>query len=531
MTIKLYRTTKRRNSTATPVSKPALFELRATITADLKDESNILTPSFLLNMTGHDGSNYVEAFGRYYWIKDFVIVRASLFQLNCAVDVLASYRGRIRATRAFVLYDSVANTELPDHRLAIKTTPTVQTSQALMPWSFVQGSGTNFIAVSGNGKNTDAAGSTGVYTITPAGLSDLGFQVEDLLEAFDDQATAYDNNYQTWMDAAQAEMDGILTDPTRAIPHAIIATLYIQKAILGAIKTFFIDGLINFWKGIVKLFTGGDALKNVRAAYWLPFIVPTSGMTSYTKLALGGFVETITGGLNKVTDPIIADSVSVSIPWQFSDWRNVSCTEIQMYIPLIGVISIPASAVKGQSTITVYCSLNLYSGLFSVRLTCGGATLGTFGIDCRMPIMVGDSNVNTGAIVNAIAAGAAAIATGGTTAAAAGLWGAAVASGIESISPINTTVGGIGGGAGSSLGSNIICATICHGTSQEPSSLRLVIGTPTNQLLTLNGLSANSYCQTANARLNTVAVAGESYPTESEIAQVEQLLDSGVYLE
>lgn len=509
-----------------------MFTLKSTLTVNLKDESNILSPSFLLNVNGHDGSNYVEAFGRFYWVKDVVCVRTNLFQLNCVVDVLGSYRGRILQTSTFVLYDSILNTELPDRRLAINTTPTVSTNQASMPWSFVLGTGSNFVAVAGNGKNTDSAGSTGVYLISNAGLSDLGFQIDDLEEAFSDMATAYATNYDAWMLAAQNEFDGIISDPTRAIPHAIVGASYVEKALMGAIKTFFIDGLVNVWKSVVKLFNGGDAMKNVRAAYWLPFAV-TNSTTPYSKLALGGFVEDITGGVNKITDPIQATTVDIAIPWQFSDWRNVACTEIQLYIPLIGTISVPASAVKGNSTITIYCSLNLYSGLFSVKLVCGGVCLGTFGTDCRMPIMVGDSNVNMGAIINTVAAGAAAIASGGTSAATASLIGSAVASGFESLVPVNTTVGGIGGGAGNSLGANIWCTTICHGTSQSPVTLRQTIGTPSYKLQSLSYLSQGTYCycQTLNAHLNNAAVTGESYPTESEIAQVEQLLDSGVYLE
>ena len=44
-------------------------------------------------------------------------------------------------------------------------------------------------------------------------------------------------------------------------------------------------------------------------------------------------------------------------------------------------------------------------------------------------------------------------------------------SGLGAINPVSTTVGGIGGGCGNSLGSGIVCATICHNTSQEPSAL------------------------------------------------------------
>lgn len=528
MNIITYKTTKRRNSTATPTSKPAMFTQLETITATIKDESNVLTPSILLARTGHNGSNYIRMYDRYYWVKDIIIVRAGLIQLNLVIDVLGTYRGHINNTQAFVVYDSTANTEIPDRRLGVKTTATYSSNLATMPWDFVGGSGTNFIAVAGNGKNSDSAGSTGVYTISNAGLSDLGYQIDDLLEEVDDQASAYAQGYDQAMQDAQTEFAGIMTDPTRSVEHAIVGVGHFIGALAFGLKAFFIDGLKNVWKSLVKLITGGDALKNIRAAYWLPFVIPTTGMTSYTKLALGGFIETITGGLNKVTDPILSSNTSIPIPWQFSDWRNVACTEIQLYVPLIGNISIPASAVKGHSTLQLYFSLNVYSGLFSVRIKCGTeTTLGTFGADCRMPIMVGDSNVNTGAVLNTIAAGAAAIATGGATAVAA--LGSAVASGFESLVPINTTVGGIGGGAGNSLGSSIQCTTICHGTSQEPSVLLPVIGTPTYQLKTLSSVSG--YCQTSQANMNMTAVTGEGFPTEGEVEEVDRLLDAGIYLE
>lgn len=504
-----------------------MFTQLETITATIKDESNVLTPSILLARTGHNGSNYIRMYDRYYWVKDIIIVRAGLIQLNLVIDVLGTYRGHINNTQAFVLFDSTVNTEIPDKRLAVKTTATTAISQANMPWEFVLGSGTNFIAVAGNGKNADSAGSTGVYTISNAGLSDLGFQIEDLLEEVEDQASAYSQGYDQAMQDAQNEFAGIMTDPTRSVEHAIVGVGHFIGALAFGLKAFFIDGLKNVWKSTVKLLTGGDALKNIRAAYWLPFVIDSG--TAYSKLALGGFVETITGGVKKITDPIIATSIQISIPWQFSDWRNVSCTEIQLFIPLIGVVSIPASAVKGSDSITIYCSLNLYSGLFSVKLVSRSAVLGTFGADCRMPIMVGDSNVNVGSIVNSIAAGAAAVASGGSGVAAASLIGAAVSSGLESIIPINTTVGGIGGGAGSSLGSNIWCVTICHGTSQEPSALLPVIGTPTNQLKTLSAISG--YCQTMQAHMNMTAVTGEGFPTEGEVEEVDRLLDAGIYLE
>ena len=68
MQIVLYRTTKRDNSTATPDSAPALFSNRITKDVRLKETTDVLNPTFIFNQSGHDGQNYLWAFGRYYWV-------------------------------------------------------------------------------------------------------------------------------------------------------------------------------------------------------------------------------------------------------------------------------------------------------------------------------------------------------------------------------------------------------------------------------------------------------------------------------
>ena len=306
-------------------------------------------------------------------------------------------------------------------------------------------------------------------------------------------------------------------------------------------QRYFFLWIIYWGKAI---FTGGKALDNIKAAYWLPFTIDDGDPVS--SVALGGWVEQITGGAKKIKTAIKGENVTVSIPWQYSDWRNVSNTEIQLFIPLIGVINIPASAVKGQSTITIMCSLNLFSGNFSVKVRCGNVVLGTYGTNCASQVLIGNSNVNmsavTNTIVSAVATGASALtgnvvgAVGGASAMIASGFEslvpinttAAIATGFESLTPINTSVGGIGGGTGNSLGHQIWCNTICHNTSDTPSDLLPIIGTPTNVLKTLSG---TGFCQTMQAHMSMNAVTGESYPTEAEVELVNNALNSGVFLE
>lgn len=533
MNIILYRTTKRENSTATPDSKPAWFSQRLELdNVTLKDETSVLNPKFIcrLPQNGHDGQNYLWAFGRYYWITDVVILHNHLFELQCRIDPLGSYRGHIRNTQAFVLYDSTPNTEIPDRRLGVKTTAVTAQSTVEMPWGFASGKGSKFVALVGNGQNEESASATGVYIMDDANIDKLGGSLRDFSDLF------YNSTWNTPLPNSSFT----LSDGTTLTNYTLLqlsnevdrvnASASTGESINNSIGFFmqavgaYVLGIFNTLKG---LFASGDAMKNVKAAYWLPFDCSDEG-SGVTKIALGSWVEDISA--KKVTSPFKDTILNVSIPWQYSDWRNVANTEIQLFIPLIGNINIPASAVKGKSNITIKMVLNMFSGAFSVRVQCGDETLGSYGADCQMPILIGSSNANSGAIINTIASGAtmvAGAATGGaalTAGAAVGL----VASGFESLTPISTSVGGIGGGAGNKLGIAVVCTTICHNTSDNPADLLPIIGTPTNVLKTLSG---SGYCQTMQAHMNMNAVVGESYPTQGEVDAVNAALDGGVFLE
>lgn len=526
MNIIMYRTTKRENSTATPNSQPSWFSQRLELSnVTLKEETSVLNPTFICRLptNGHDGQNYLWAFGRYYWITDVVILHNHLFELRCRIDPLGSYRGHIRNTQAFVLYDSTPNTEIPDRRLGVKTTAAYSHTNADMPWGF--GQATRFIAISGDKHVDSSSGATGIYAVTQAGIDDLGFEFADDFDELKRKA-AIDSGY----DAKMTELAQIINWPSSSVEDWLSKITNIFFVFFEGLGTAFLYCVLVVFNWLKALFVGGKALENVKSAWWLPFGDIAEG-TSYSKLTLGGWCEEITGGATKVTNPIKTTIVPITIPWQFSDWRNVACTEIQLYIPSIGTINIPSSAVKGHSQLNLWFCLNMYSGQLSVRVQVGGEiTVGTYGSCVASPILFGDSNVNMSAVTNTIASGAtiaAGVATGGAGALAAGAVGA-IASGFESITAINTMVGGIGGGTASGLGTSIWCCVITHNTSDAPSDLLPIIGTPTNVLKQLNG---SGYCQTMQAHMNMNAVVGESYPTQGEVDAVNSALDSGVFLE
>ena len=72
----------------------------------LREECSILNPSILIEADLSDltGCNYVTipAFGRSYFVREIVSVRAGLVQLSCHVDVLSSFKTEIRANKGIV---------------------------------------------------------------------------------------------------------------------------------------------------------------------------------------------------------------------------------------------------------------------------------------------------------------------------------------------------------------------------------------------------------------------------------------------
>ena len=511
MQVNFYYNQKRYNSTAAAPTVSFYGDCK------FKNPTSLINPVIILNFSGKPAVNYFSFSDRYYWITDIITLNNNLWEIHGTVDALGTYRKHIQATSAFVLYDSTANTQLPDNRLAIQTDCNAYTATANMPWDFDSGTGTYLICTTGNSDfvnlytatvQQNALEGTGVYILPKNQIDNLGFDGNDI-------ATAILNSYTTWNNQMNTALANALAGDPVNDPFGWLG---------GWLQ--FIG--IGFWSGIAaaldffkilgtQLLGGGTALSNIKAAYWLPFVIPAAASVATSRpLALGSYMDTVSG-LRRVDDPVITSAwVTVNIPWHFSDWRNVSCTEVMLYVPMIGCINIPSDVVKGNSSLQVRIALNLYSGSMACEVRCDSAHLGTYGANVAMPYLIGDSNMNVGGIVNTITAAASSNPIGIAVGAA------------QSLSTMATSVGGIGGGAGTGLNADIVCICRVHETSQNPSALIGTIGTPTNQLKTLNG---SGYCQCMNAQLNCADQTGEPYPTQTEIEMVNNALNSGVYLE
>lgn len=126
MQITLYNLAKRRNSTKQP-SKGT------NITVNLKEGTSYFNPSFILNFNP-TGFNYLSWDNRYYYITNIENTRNGIYTISCELDTLATYKGDILGTTAFVLYSSSNyDVGIPDTRLSTKPNYIVKTNAVTYP--------------------------------------------------------------------------------------------------------------------------------------------------------------------------------------------------------------------------------------------------------------------------------------------------------------------------------------------------------------------------------------------------------------
>lgn len=110
---------KRLNSTKVP----DMSEAKAGTTFVFKSSYEIDAPTIVITASAEDMAvihslcNYAEMHGTYYWITGMRILNNAQMEIDLKIDVLATYKDEILATKAYVLYsDSAGRTDLTDTR-------------------------------------------------------------------------------------------------------------------------------------------------------------------------------------------------------------------------------------------------------------------------------------------------------------------------------------------------------------------------------------------------------------------------------
>lgn len=481
--IYLFKFAKRENSTA----RPTITEAAPKYSVMLKENTSLNNPGFLIDfndMNAWPDYNYLycQTWGKYFFIDDWV-AEGPLWRANCSIDVLASYKSEILGSTQFVSYSSVqGDAWLADTRIPVLKSTVVSRETAALPF-FLNG---GWYILSCIGKT-----GTCLYALS---LSTLKSLIASLAGGSDD--------FQ--MEAANRVNGYFGGGPPQTAEEALYAMSQVmtQNDILGkAYET---------------------APSCLRSCLFVPFAITGVGSD---KIYLGNYD---TGVYGVVIDAApITGSISVSIPWHFSDWRRGYCEQVYLYLPLVGMVSVSADAITHASSITVNYSYTVTDGTVAYQIECGGEVIGSYGGSCAINYPLGiNQQASAGQVMQSVMQGLTSAVSAGLTANVGGMIGGLVATSYNALSASLTThpscVGGIGGGAGSGLSHSVICYTVAHDTVCSPSDMQTTMGLPTMKPISLSGCSG--YCQCTNAHIAANA-------SLEELNAITTWMNSGFYIE
>lgn len=472
---KLFIFSKRKNSTKIPTGGTA-------INVELKGGASILEPVFLLNYdAGVPTFNMVEFEGRFYHINTIRSVRANLYELACAVDVLSTYKNNILNSEAFVAYRDHNNTEISDARIPTKTTATTAIKKASFD---TLGSGGYSVVINVTGTNKCAS----------FALSET--RANELL-----------NSFISWYNSGSSYVPDYSGSVFSDIEEGLKA---LCDMIRGTVRQTLATGNV------------GDSIKS---AYAIPIPLSSFGGLS-ERIYLGNYDTGKNGQL--ITDRVFSDGCTIEIPWQASDWRrNAPYHEIYVYIPYVGMINLSASDLIGFNELHISCNIDKCNGdaIFNIWVGDSKHILGQYCANIGSTYAIGAANITplqaaTG--LGSAAGGAAALIAGVS---GAGAVAAAGSVGLGLLNALNanvTTISANGGGASLGLTGQCSCFTIFHNTIVEPSNISALHGTPESKVMNLSGLTG--YVQTQD-----FSISGNM--TDNEREQINSMMDGGVYIE
>ena len=469
---------KRENSTK---------QLTMSVTHDCnyKNGCSMLKPTLLLEINSTTFPDYTafKIEDRYYKVTDIQSVRNNLFEVSGTIDVLATYKSNILSTTAYVIFDSTSNTELVDKRLPMKTSKSVQVATTACP--FVPDGGMYIVSLTGSHN------STGVYKANLLELSSLIDDVQDVTDNIFDIGTP---------PAAPTVISG-------DVPGTLINVFKYIGDVIG----WYLSSLTL---PISQIFGTGNIPENIRECRYIPFNVGTT--LSPQTIYLGTFKTKQTlGQLNTET---VHRTVSVSIPWQASDWRRRSpFTDVYIYLPYIGMVKLSSENLVGQTSINVSYTLALRDGSLICTLESGGEIIGQYSGNVGASVPVGISNLNLPKVAQSLISEASNVASGNVVGT-----GLAAIDALSSLQPNFSCIGGLDGLAGIATNQNITCYTVFHDTIAPPNTELNTIGSPTMKPKSLATLT--NFVQTIGASV-------EGAMTSEERRQLNSLLDSGIYIE
>ena len=284
-----------------------------------------------------------------------------------------------------------------------------------------------------------------------------------------------------------------------------------------------------------------NAPQNIRSCMWLPLSknkFSTAGDSTPTtkRLYLGSFDTQLDLPLVKI--PPVYDTLTITIPWQHSDWRRSTCESLLLYLPFAGCVNLPVDLICNETEIKIRYSITACDGIVTYFVYAGNDNvIGTYGGSLGGNYAIGiNQQASLGEVVQTAYDGLEKMVSGAinTRFNPISLLGSAAGTALNGISTAfdvadvalsthPTTIGNFGGsaGIGLTLGTFFLCS-VAHDTIVSPASMAATMGRPTMKPLTLSTLTG--FCQCANAHVAAAAQA-------AELDAIDSYLNSGFYIE
>lgn len=489
MQLKLYKFSKRKNST----KRPADTDVVATKNIVTKRETSVINPTFLVNNVDLT-VNYCAWADKYYFVNDIVLNDDGMYELRCSIDALATAKTEILSTTAQVMYSSNSSKNIMDKRIPITADPMTVSGSSIADFT----------------KFTIAPNSLGTIILGVTGKGSFG-------------AYMLANNYDLpeLLDGVDSWWEGLMSAP---LPPGL--------------------NILSFMFSTTgkQLMHGGSAAECLKSAIALPILIDPEIRATYPyeDLTLGSYpcrdASNLPIQVFYIDKPILTETLEVNIPWRYNDWRDCApYTIIYLYLPFVGLITLPSSDLIGNTTLLVQYSINLTSGDISIEVKGGQIKrpFATSSANIAMNTAYGSTGIDTNKLTNAAVAGAGALIGGAVTLASGGAaapamlgiaGGLATAAGgtIDALGGSGFGSGGLGGGASQALTRQVICFAVTRTLTDEPENLKSLIGKPYFGKATISSMSG--YVQTEGFSL-----AGNYLDSIRDA--VNSMMDRGVYLE
>lgn len=455
----------------------------------LKAPTSLDRPTFLVSAATMD-YNAAKWDNRYYFIDDVVSVRNGQWEVSCVLDVLATYKADILASTQYVCYSSYKSSNwLPDTRIPVLRSTEYTETEGADTGLF--GSGFYVLTV---------VGKTGTVTY---GVPLITIQkiIEDIQDWVDDDVTAILGGSYTW---------GSTEDAIKSLAEIMTKTGCIGNAYQNAPQM-------------------------IRSCVWVPLSLSMFETGSAEAIYLGNYATGYAANRIRTNPSVI--TVTINIPWKFTDWRRSVCESVYVQLPYAGLIELGSDSLASESSIKIQTSVCAVDGTISYRLTTGGGkTIGYYAGSCSAPYAIG-INQRTGAgevIQTALAGLSKTVATATDVTLNPMSWvGATAGATLEGINTAYQTanaaltthpscVGSMGGAAGAGLTQKASVIVMSHETVATPASMAPTMGYPTMQTMSLSSLTG--FCQCANAHIAAAAQA-------QELDAIDAYLNSGFFIE